>query len=206
MRDVRIAIILYEGFDELDAIGPYEVFRHAAKMGADIAVSMVTLDGADEVAASGGLRVRPDGKLEGRPDMVVIPGGGWSNRAERGAWGEAQRGEIPRLLNQLHGQGTIVATVCTGGMLAAAAGLTKGRPAITHRSALDDLRASGAEVIESRVVDSGDLVMAGGVTSGIDLALWIVEREFGAGIADTVTEEMEYPRSRDVWRREPQPA
>jgi transcriptional regulator GlxA family with amidase domain len=67
------------------------------------------------------------------------------------------------------------------------------------------MRASGAMVIEARVVDSGDLIMAGGVTSGIDVALWIVEREFGTGIADTVSEEMEYPRSRDVWRREPQP-
>jgi transcriptional regulator GlxA family with amidase domain len=59
-------------------------------------------------------------------------------------------------------------------------------------------------VVEARVVDSGNLIMAGGVTAGIDLALWIVEREFGTGIADTVTEEIEYPRSRDVWRREPQ--
>src|SRR5205807_7743464 len=113
----------------------------------------------------------PDGKLEGRPDMVVIPGGGWGNRAERGAWAEAQRGEIPRLLNQLHGQGTTMATVCTGGMPAATAGLTKGRPAITPRSALDDLRASGDQVIEARVVDSDDLIMAGGGTPAIDLAL-----------------------------------
>ena len=89
-------------------------------------------------------------------------------------------------------------------MLAATAGLTRGRPATTHRGALADLRASGARVVEARVVDDGDLLMAGGVTSGIDLALWIVEREFGAAIADAVTEEMEYPRTRDVWRRKAQ--
>jgi len=197
---VRIAILLYPGFDELDAIGPFEVFRHAATMGAPVEVTLNTLDGAAEVVASGGLRVHPDGKLDGRPDLILVPGGGWSNRAERGAWAEATRGNIPRLLQKLHGEGTTVATVCTGGMLAATAGLSKGRPAVTHRSALNDLRATGAQVMERRVVDDGDLLSAGGVTSGIDLALWIVEREYGAAVADQVTEEMEFPRSRDVFK------
>lgn len=198
---MNIAILLYQGFDELDAIGPFEVFRHAAQMGAAVEVRLVTLDGAAEVTAAGGLRLRPDGRLEGRPDLVLVPGGGWNSRAERGTWGEARRGDIPKILSQLHGQGTTVATVCTGAMLAATAGLTRGRPATTHRSALADLRASGATVIQARVVDDGDLLMAGGVTSGIDLALWIVEREFGAAITNAVTQEMEYPRSREIWRR-----
>jgi transcriptional regulator GlxA family with amidase domain len=203
---MRITILLYQGFDELDAIGPFEVFRHAAKMGAAIEVRLETLNGADEVTASGGLRVRPDGKLERRPDMVLIPGGGWSNRADQGAWAEGQRGEIPSMLGKLHSEGATVATVCTGAMLAAIAGLTKGRPATTHHTSHADLREMGAQVIDARVVDDGDLVMAGGVTSGIDLALWIVEREFGAPIADAVAEEMEYPRTRDVWRRAAEPA
>ena len=203
---MRIAIVLYQGFDELDAIGPFEVFRHAAKAEASIDVTLVTLDGAEEVTASGGLHVRPDGKLQGRPDLVLIPGGGWNDRGAQGAWAEANRGEIPRALRELKSQGAIVATVCTGAMIAAHAGLTKGRPATTHHTAMDDLRSTGAQVIKARVVDDGDLIMAGGVTSGIDLALWIVEREFGASIANAVTEEMEFPRSRDVWRREPKPA
>ena len=86
-------------------------------------------------------------------------------------------------------------------MLAAAAGLTSGRPAVTHHSALDDLRRSGAEVLEARVVDDGDLLTAGGVTSGLDLALWLVEREFGAEPAAEVAEEIEYERRFDVRRR-----
>jgi len=199
---VKVTILLYEGFDELDAIGPFEVFRHAAKLGAAIEVRLATLPDAPEVTASGGLRVRPDEVFSGRPDIILVPGGGWNSRAERGTWGEAQRGQIPQLLARLHGEGVTVATVCTGAMLAATAGLTRGRPATTHRGALEDLRASGATAIDARVVDDGDLVMAGGVTAGIDLALWIVEREFGAAIADAVTEEMEYPRTRDVHRRD----
>jgi transcriptional regulator GlxA family with amidase domain len=88
-------------------------------------------------------------------------------------------------------------------MLATAAGLTQGRPAITHHGAVDDLRASGAQVVEARVVDDGDLVTAGGVTSGIDLALWLVERHFGAELADAVAAEIEHPRHGEVWRATP---
>ncbi len=196
---MRIGIILFDGFDELDAIGPYEVFRHAAKLGGDIDVELLTLTEVDEVTASGGLRVRPHGRLKEAPDMVVVPGGGWNDRASQGAWSEVQRGELTRVLGKLHEAGTTVATVCTGGMIAAGAGLTNGRPATTHHTALDELRASGALVIDARVVDDGDLVMAGGVTSGIDLALWLVEREVGGQIAAAVAEEMEFPRSTAIW-------
>jgi transcriptional regulator GlxA family with amidase domain len=77
-------------------------------------------------------------------------------------------------------------------MLLAAAGITTGRPATTHHSAVEDLRASGAHVVAARVVDDGDVVTAGGVTSGIDLALLIVERQAGPDIARRVAHEIEY--------------
>ncbi|MFL5879533.1 MAG: DJ-1/PfpI family protein [Actinomycetota bacterium] len=198
---MRIAVVVFEGFDELDAIGPLEVLRNAAKGGADLAVALVSLDGAAEVTGSHGLRVRPDGRLDpDRTDLLVVPGGGWNDRASRGAWAEAERGELPAAIAAAHGAGAVVATVCTGAMLATAAGLTQGRPAITHHSAVDDLRASGARVVEARVVDDGDLVTAGGVTSGIDLALWLVERHFGAKLAEAVAAEIEHPRHGEVWR------
>ena len=79
-------------------------------------------------------------------------------------------------------------------MLVAAAGLLTGRPAVTHHGALEDLAATGAQVVDARVVDDGDIVSAGGVTSGIDLALHIVERELGAETAAAVAREMEHDR------------
>jgi transcriptional regulator GlxA family with amidase domain len=85
-------------------------------------------------------------------------------------------------------------------MLAAYAGLATGRNVITHHAALDDLRASGANVIQARVVDDGDLISAGGVTSGLDLALWLVERFAGAEIAAKVERNLEYERRGTVWR------
>ncbi len=200
---MNVEIVVFDGFDELDAIAPFEVLRSAALVdGADIEVKLVTLDGADEVTGAHGLRMRADGQLGETPDVLIVPGGGWNNRAPRGTWAETQRGELPEAIARLHGAGTTVAAVCAGGMLAAAAGLTKGRPAVTHHLALGDLRDAGAEVVEARVVDDGDLVTAGGVTSGLDLALWLLERHFGARIASAVEGRLEHERRGVVWRSE----
>jgi transcriptional regulator GlxA family with amidase domain len=176
-------------------------------MGADgLSVDLVALDGAAEVTGDHGLRVRTDGPLDREgTDLLVIPGGGWNDRGTHGAWAEAERGELPAAIAAAARSGAVVATVCTGAMLATAAGLTRGRPAITHHSAVAELEASGAQVVQARVVDDGDLVTAGGVTSGIDLALWLVERHFGAEAAEAVAAEIEHPRHGEVWRATPGP-
>ena len=183
--------MLFDGFDELDAIGPYEVLRHASKHGAQLDASMVTIGANDEVVAYGGLRVHPHARLDESPQVLVIPGGPGARR-------EALRGELPEVIARRHEAGTVVATVCTGARLAVAAGITTGRPATTHHAILDELAASGAEAIAARVVDDGDLVTAGGVTCGIDLALWLVEREAGAALADAVAAEMAYTRTAPI--------
>jgi transcriptional regulator GlxA family with amidase domain len=199
---MRIEILLYDGFDELDALGPYEVLRNAAVGGADVDTELVGANGAGEVVASHGARLVVERGLSGRADVVIVPGGGWNDRAARGARAEAERGDLPRALRAERERGAALASVCTGGMLLAAAGLTDGRPATTHHGALDELRASGAQVVPERVVDDGDLVTSGGVTSGLDMALWLVEREFGAPLADGIAREMEHERRRGVWRTE----
>ncbi len=200
---MKVQIVLFPGYDELDVIAPYEVLRNAARAGADVQTELVTLDGAEETTAGHDLRVRTKGCLDrdARPDLLLVPGGGYAARAPQGAWAEAQRGELPAAIAALHKAGTIIAAVCTGTMLLAATGLTKGRPATTHHAALDDLRASGAEVVEARVVDDGDVITSGGVTSGLDLALWIVERFFGSQVALAVERTMEHERRGTVWRR-----
>ena len=101
----------------------------------------------------------------------------------------------------MHRSGTTIAAVCTGTMLVAEAGLLKGRPAITHHAAIADLRAVGAEVLKARVVDDGDVITAGGVTSGLDLTLWLLERFFDPQTAHEVEKELEYERRGVVWRR-----
>ncbi|MFC7009251.1 DJ-1/PfpI family protein [Halalkalicoccus salilacus] len=208
---MEIAILLYEGFDELDAVGPYETFATAADR-ADLEVSLVTNEPAERITASHGLRVEPDGVL-GDPDLLVVPGGGWNARDDRGTWGEYRRNELPPVLRAKHDAGATLASVCTGAMLLERAGILDGRPAVTHASALDDLRDTEAEVIgadvdgegrprrssghtggQPRVVDDGEVLTAGGITSGIDLALWILERECDPDLADGVAITLEYDR------------
>jgi len=195
------AIVLYDGFDELDAMGPYEVLANGSAAGADLSVSLRTLDERDFVTGSHGARVGADGRLDAvDPELVVVPGGGWNDRAEQGARAEAERGDLPERLAALHESGATVASVCTGGMLLSRAGLLSGRPAVTHGGALEELRATDAEVVDARVVDDGTVLTAGGVTSGLDLALSLLEREFGEALADGVAETMEYERRGSIHR------
>ena len=77
---MEIAIVLFEGFDELDAIGPYEVFGNAARAGADCATTLRTVDETALVEASHGLRIEPDGRVaDADPDLLLVPGGGWND-------------------------------------------------------------------------------------------------------------------------------
>jgi transcriptional regulator GlxA family with amidase domain len=200
MACMDIDVILFDGFDELDAIAPFEILRNAEAMGADLHPTLVGAHGAGEIAGSHGARLVVDRAVSDTAGLLVVPGGGWNAGGDRGARGEARRGELPALLARAHAGGSIVASVCTGGMLLAAAGLTDGRRATTHHRALDDLRASGADVVEARVVDDGDVVTCGGVTSGIDLALWLVERFAGSEIAGRVAAEIEHERAAEVAR------
>ncbi|MGI9050041.1 MAG: DJ-1/PfpI family protein [Rubrobacteraceae bacterium] len=205
---MEVAILIFDGVDELDAIGPYEVLSNAAQLGADLCVRLLVVRPTSEVTGNHGLRIRPDSRLRagGCLDLVVVPGGGWNDRSEKGTWAETQRKDLPEAIARLHKGGTTVASVCTGGMLVSAAGLTKGRPATTHHEALEELREQGAEVVEARVVDDGDLLSSGSVTSGIDLALWLVEREWGADLTKKIAAEMEYERRGEVYRRNATPA
>jgi transcriptional regulator GlxA family with amidase domain len=196
---MRIEVVLFQGFDELDAIGPYEVLSHAFDP------TLVTLDEPAPVTGSHGAVLQPARALappDGTLDWLVVPGGGWNDRAPQGTWAEVRRGELPRAIAAHHAAGTSVASVCTGALLLAAAGLLEGRRAVTHHGAVADLRAAGADVVDARVVDDGDVVTAGGVTSGLDLALWLVERLAGPEAAARSAAELEHVRTGPVWRRQ----
>jgi len=132
------------------------------------------------------------GPAEAR-DLMLVPGGGWFHGP--GVRAEIERGVLTRTLVAAHEAGSIVGSVCTGAMLLAATGLLEDRPATTHHSAIADLRAAGARVVDgARFVDDGDIVTAGGVTSGLDLALHIVDKVSGSSIAERVAREIEYER------------
>jgi transcriptional regulator GlxA family with amidase domain len=189
---MRIEIPIYEGYDEVDAVGPFEVLSNAALAVEDLEVALVGAHGPGEVVAAHGMRVVCDEGLSDTADLVIVPGGGWIRGG--GVREQYEQGVLAERLRELQA-GRTMASVCTGAILLAQAGILDGRPATTHRAALDHLKEMGADVdYEARVVDDGDVITCGGVTSGFDLALHLVEREWGAELASGIATLMEIER------------
>lgn len=184
---VRIEIVVFDGFDELDVFGPFEGLSMA---GFDI--ELVAVERPGPVTSKGGVELRVSSVL-GQADGVIVPGGGWLDRSAVGAWAEAQRGVLPARLAEVAPSTRWMASVCAGGMLLATAGLLTGRRATTNRNAYEELRAHGVTVLDQRVVDDGDRITAGALSAGIDLGLWITERELGSATAERVAAAIEHP-------------
>lgn len=186
-----VQILVYDGYDETDAIGPYEVLAAAG-----FPVRLVTLDGAaPTVRAAHGLVTGVDGALdETAGGILVVPGGGFVS-PDGGTRRALAEGLVASAIARAHANGAVIASVCTGAVLCEAAGLYDGRPVVTHRAALDHLTARGVDVRpEARVVDDGDVVSSGGVTSGIDMSFHLVERYLGREAAERGATRMEHER------------
>jgi transcriptional regulator GlxA family with amidase domain len=188
-----IDIVVFDGVDELDVVGPLEVLRRA---GFD--VQLVALNPHTTVTCAYGLTITPDGAPRRNAEVVVFPGGGWVGRAEKGVRAEIESKRWEPLIADASRRGAVLASVCTGAMILASAGALRGRRATTHHSAWEDLRAAGATLVRERVVDDGDRITAGGVTSGIDLGLCLVERFDSRGAANAIADTLEYRPARSA--------
>jgi len=196
---MEVQIVVFDGFDELDVFGLYEPLKMAG-----FEVKLLTREKQDFVTAAHGLKVAVDGQinLSQKPTILCIPGGGWLSRSARGARYEADKGDLLSVIKDFHKAGVTIAAVCTGSLLLGRAGLLAGRPAITNHGALDDLRACGAKIAFARVVDDGDILTAGGVTSSLDLALWLIERFGSASQSKEISMQLEYVRRGPIWRKD----
>jgi transcriptional regulator GlxA family with amidase domain len=199
---MRIQILLFDGFDELDALGPLEVLHAAAGAGAGLRPELVRLGSATVTSGFGlQLHVSTPVEADAPPALLLLPGAGWLVDAEPGGWAEMQRSRIAAVVAALHRNGATLAAVGTGATVLAAAGLLRGRAATTDLRALDEIQAHGAEIVNERVVDDGDILTCGGRTSGLDLALWLVERYASSAAAEAVARRLGHERQGGVWRR-----
>ena len=197
---MHVAIPVFPGVEELDAIAPLEVFGTARSAGLDVMVQLVTHVEGSGVRCFHGLEMTGLHGFSGDYDLVVVPGGAWISEAATGVRLAVADGILPGLLRQQVEKGAVIASVCTGAFLLAAAGLLAGIPATTHHLAMEDLKAAGVEAVSSRVVDAGHILTSGGIASGLDLSLWILERSFGKDQADRVAEILEYERRGGILR------
>ncbi|MFE0023460.1 DJ-1/PfpI family protein [Amycolatopsis sp. NPDC059021] len=207
-------VVLFDGFDPLDVIAPFEVLiAGGMAIGGELTVELVSAEGPREVVGgAGGLSLRATAALDpDRADIVLVPGasGPLEDTEDSGAdtipvlLARTLETELPGLLARaLRDPGVLVATVCGGSLVLGMAGLIEGRHAVTHHLGLDALAATGAHVIDARVVDDGDLISAGGVTSGLDLGLYLLERELGPRVARSVEQLFACERRGTVWRGE----
>lgn len=207
-----VQIVVFDGFDPLDVIAPYEVLHTGGEFtGGQLVVELVSAEGARQVPSGiSPLSLSATGRLDpARADLVVVPGA--VGRLPAG--GDVAEDSIPAILARtldtdlpallkeaLDRPGLTVATVCGGSLVLAMAGLIEGRPATTHHLGMDALEATGAVAVDARVVDDGDLVSAGSVTSGLDLGLYLLERELGPRVAHAAEKVFGHERRGTVWR------
>ena len=174
-----IGILLFDGAEEMDFVGPWCVFTAALLDMPDDRVVTIS-EQSRPITCEKGLRVIPD--LSYREamevDVVLVPGGSDARR-------EIANAATTNWLRNAAAKCTWLTSVCTGAFLLVGAGLAFGRRITTHHDFIHDLRAmGGADVVEGvRFVRDGNLVTAAGVMSGIEMSLWLVERLYGADLA-----------------------
>ncbi|MFJ8689513.1 DJ-1/PfpI family protein [Micromonospora wenchangensis] len=207
-----VQIVLFDGFDPLDVVAPFEVLAAGGDtVGGALTVELVSAEGPREVVSgTRGLTLRAAAPLDPtRAGYVVVPGasGPTTGDPDEGVATipvllarVADSAAVPLLRAALDNPDVTVAAVCGGSLALAMAGLIEGRHAVTHHLGMDVLDATGVHAVPARVVDDGDLVTAGGVTSGLDLGLHILEREFGPRVAHAVETLFAYERRGTVWR------
>jgi transcriptional regulator GlxA family with amidase domain len=186
-----VGVALFDGAEELDWAGPWEVLAAWAQQWPDDGVRVFTLARENgTVTCAKGLRVVPDETWESAPplDVLVYPGG-------RGTRRELADQAVLDWVRGLAGNGTVVASVCTGSLVLAAAGLLNGKQATTHWQSLELLPTLGRDIEvrpDDRFVDTGEIITAAGVSAGIDMALHLVARLHSPGRAKEVRRYIQY--------------
>ena len=187
----RVAIVVFDGAEELDWAGPWEVLAAWSDRWPDDGVEVYTVaDSVEPVTCAKGRRVLPDHAWDDapKPDVVVWPGG-MGTRAQLGDV------KIRERVRGLAAGGALMTSVCTGSLVYADAGLLDGRRATTHWGSLELLGTLGEAVRvddSARFVDEGDVITAAGVSAGIDMALHLVSRLHSVERAREVRRYIQY--------------
>src|SRR6185437_5511941 len=200
---MQIGIVVFEQVDLLDVGGPYEVFLTASRLverdGGQPPFEVLTLGlGREPVEAYGGLRLTPSATLTeaGRLDLLVVPG---AVRIDE-VLGDHR---LVEAIREAAAAAETVASVCTGAFVLQSLGFLNDRPWTTHWEDVEDLavRAGNPGQAWVRWVDAGEVVTAGGLSSGIAMALHLVDRFAGRDLALRTARQIEYDWDPEAGRR-----
>ena len=185
--EMKIAFAIYEGMTTLDFIGVYDPVTRLRSMGFLPDLEWDLCSCTTPVRDSQGLLLTPDriGEPMTGYDLVVVPGGP----------GSRIMAQSEPFISWLKTASTVpcLASVCTGALLLAAAGLLKGKTAATHPNARNELRELGVEPVDARLVEDGNVISSGGVTAGIDLGLYLCRKLADGHTAEKIRRQMDYP-------------
>jgi transcriptional regulator GlxA family with amidase domain len=195
-RKRTVAILIFDDVELLDFAGPFEVFSSVRNLTGDHERLMDVFAVAESltlVRCRNGLVVQPERTIDECPpiDVLVIPGGAGVRPA-------LERSNLVEWVRTRAQEVELTVSVCTGSFLLAQAGLLSGRPATTHWERINEMRERfpDVEIIEDeRWVDTGEIITAAGVSAGIDVALHVVRRLYGADVARATALGIEY----DYW-------
>jgi transcriptional regulator GlxA family with amidase domain len=195
-RKRTVAILIFDDVELLDFAGPFEVFSSVRNLTGDHERLMDVFAVAESltlVRCRNGLVVQPERTIDECPpiDVLVIPGGAGVRPA-------LERSNLVEWVRTRAQEAELTVSVCTGSFLLAQAGLLSGRPATTHWERINEMRERfpDVEIVEDeRWVDTGEIITAAGVSAGIDVALHVVRRLYGADVARATALGIEY----DYW-------
>ena len=191
-----VAFVLFNGAEELDFVGPWEVFTMLNAVAPGEVAAFTVAETAGIVNCAKGLKVTADYSFASCPpaDIILIPGG-------RGTRTERDNPAMLEFVRRMDAQAEFTTSVCTGALILQSAGLLKGLRATTHWGSIELLKRPGdCEVLENaRFVDNGRIVTASGVSAGIDMALHLAGRIWGPEVAMKTQKAMEYYPDPPTW-------
>ncbi|GAK58114.1 transcriptional regulator, AraC family protein [Candidatus Vecturithrix granuli] len=189
----RVAILLFDDVEVLDFAGPFEVFSVTDELNAGAKFQVYTVAAVKKpVITRNGLSVNPDYNIHDAPlpDILIVPGGDGTRPV-------LKRDQVIDWVKTCASQAELVLSVCSGALVLAKAGLLEHLQATTHHQVFETLAAlaPNTEIVkEQRFVDNGKVVTSAGISAGIDMSLYIVERLEGREVADKTVAYMEYRR------------
>ena len=194
MKKRNVAILLFDDVEVLDFAGPFEVFAVTDELNNHTIFNVFTVaETHHAIKPRNGLSVNPDYALSDcpMPDVLIVPGGYGTRQV-------IEKRDIIEWIQLVSKEAELVLSVCTGSLVLAKAGILEGLQATTHHQVLDTLAslAPNTKIInDKRYVDNGSIVTAAGISAGIDMCFYIIEKLLGSEYAEETATYMEYKRT-----------
>lgn len=184
---VTIGILIFPQVEELDFVGPFEILSYVNKIRPESTKVLLVAETLDPVQAFNGMRIIPDTTLVDCPalDIIIAPGG-------KGRLAAMKNIAIRNFIQEQRKTAKYIASVCTGAFLLAEAGLLTGKRATTYHTAFSELESYSVQVLSAKVVQDGNMITSGGVSSGMELGFFLLKELFGANLSQEVADKIEY--------------